>query len=85
MKDAVSDLFFSTKDALAAVSIVVGIVVYSFNYFQTKSDADVIEKRQNIRIESVEHKMDGMNEKIGRVSEDTQYIRGRLEPRAGKK
>lgn len=75
------ELFISGRDTLTVLAMVIGVVVWCFSYFQSKADASAVEKRQNGRIENVEHKMDNFADKLGKVSEDTQYIRGRLEPK----
>lgn len=80
-KNQFLDLFISGRDTLTILGLVIGVVVWSFSYFQSKTDAVAVEKRLNGRIEAGEKKMDVMTEKLGRVSEDTQYIRGRLEPK----
>lgn len=76
------DLFVSGRDTLAIIGTIVGIVVWSLSYFQSKTDAAAAEERTNHRVEKVETKMDDLTKGVADVAKDTSYIRGRLEPKS---
>ena len=74
----------SLPETVGLVATVVSGTLWAQTTFQSKADARDIKEQFENRLTKVEVEISNLRKDISDVMKDTQYIRGRLEPRVEK-